>query len=67
MTSQVLFDEAAIARRVESLANEIAAAMPKDFAVVGILKASFVFVADLVRALDRAGAVPRVDFLHLTS
>ena len=67
MSSSVLFDEASIARRVESLANEMAAAMPSDLVVAGILTASFVFVADLVRALDRAGAAPRVEFLHLAS
>jgi len=62
-----LFDEARIAARVESLAGEIAAAIPEPFVMVGLLKGSFVFVADLVRALDRAGAAPQIEFLRLSS
>ena len=62
-----LFDEAAIAARVAGLAREISQVMPQVFTVVGLLKGSFVFVADLVRALDRAGRRPRVDFVTLSS
>ena len=62
-----LFDEAAIAARVAELAEEISQAIPEPFTVVGLLKGSFVFVADLVRALDRAGRRPRVDFITLSS
>lgn len=62
-----LFDETAIAARVEFLAAEIVRLMGPDFVIVGVLKGSFVFLADLVRALDRAGARPRVEFMHLAS
>ncbi len=62
-----LFDEAAIAARVAGLAQEISQALPEAFTVVGLLKGSFVFVADLVRALDRAGRRPRIDFITLSS
>ena len=62
-----LFDETAIAHRVGELAGEIAAALPREFLIVGLLKGSFVFMADLIRALDRAGATPTVDFLRLSS
>ncbi len=62
-----LFDEAAIAARVAGLAQEISGALPEAFTVVGLLKGSFVFVADLVRALDRAGRRPRIDFITLSS
>ena len=62
-----LFDETAIAARVAELAQEISRTMPEPFTVVGLLKGSFVFVADLVRALDRAGRRPRVDFITLSS
>ena len=62
-----LFDEAAIAARVAGLAQEISQVLPEAFTVVGLLKGSFVFVADLVRALDRAGRRPRVDFITLSS
>ena len=44
------------ARRGSSeLAQAIAAALPPRFTLVGLLKGSFVFVADLARALSRAG------------
>ncbi len=62
-----LFDEAAIARRVDELARAVVAAIGPDFVLVGVLKGSFVFMADLVRALDRAGAAPRVEFMRLAS
>ena len=64
---EVLYDEAAIAGRVESLAKEIAAAEPKDLLVVAILKGSFMFAADLIRALHRAHLSPKVEFFHLSS
>ena len=62
-----LFDEDKIAERVEALAADIVAALPPEFVVVGLLKGSFIFVADLVRALDRAGAAPRIEFMRLSS
>ena len=62
-----LFDEAAIGARVEALAAEIVATIGKDLVVVGVLKGSFVFLADLARALCRAGASPRIEFMRLAS
>ena len=62
-----LFDETEIAARVEALAAEIVAAIGRELAVVGVLKGSFVFLADLVRALSRAGAAPRIEFMRLAS
>ena len=62
-----LFEAAAIARRVAELAEEIAARIEGDFVIIGLLKGSFVFVADLVRALDARGLEPRVEFLRLSS
>jgi hypoxanthine phosphoribosyltransferase len=62
-----LFNEAAIAARVAELSEEIARTLPESFTVIGLLKGSFVFVADLVRALDRVGRRPRVDFITLSS
>jgi hypoxanthine phosphoribosyltransferase len=63
----VLFDAASIARRVEALAVAATAELGPDFTLVGLLKGGFVFAADLVRALDRAGARPRVEFLQVSS
>ena len=64
---ETLFDDRQIAERVDALAREIVATIPEEFVVVGLLKGSFVFVADLVRALSRAGATTRVEFLRLSS
>jgi len=62
-----LFEAAAITRRVTELAEEVASRIEGDFVVVGLLKGSFVFVADLVRALDARGLRPRIEFLRLSS
>jgi len=62
-----LFDEDQIGERVMVLAREIAAAITGEFVIVGLLKGSFVFVADLVRALERVGVDPRVEFMRLSS
>ena len=64
---RVLFDEAAIARRNEEMARAVAAAEPQDLLVVAVLKGSFMFAADLIRALHRAGLAPQVEFIHLSS
>jgi hypoxanthine phosphoribosyltransferase len=66
-TVTVLFDEATVARRVVALAGEIAAALPEAFTMAGLLKGAFVFAADLIRALHRAGRRPRVEFLQVSS
>jgi hypoxanthine phosphoribosyltransferase len=66
-TPTKLFDEAAIARRVGELASAIAAAAPADVTLVSVLKGSFVFAADLIRALHRLDLTPRIEFIHLSS
>ena len=62
-----LFDEQRIAQRVEALAAEIAKSLPRELVLVVVLKGAFVFAADLMRALDRAGLILRVNFLRLSS
>jgi hypoxanthine phosphoribosyltransferase len=62
-----LFDERQIARRVEALAADIAKSLPREFVLVVVLKGAFVFAADLMRALHRAGAILHVDFMRLSS
>ena len=64
---KVLFDEKQIADRTTELAKEIAASEPRDLLVVAILKGSFMFAADLLRALHRVGLEPHVEFFHLSS
>ncbi len=64
---ETLYDEGVIAERVESLAKDIAATGPKNLLVVAILKGSFMFAADLLRAMHRAHLSPNVEFFHLSS
>lgn len=63
----VLFGAHELSSRVGALARDIVAAMGRDFLVVPILKGSFIFAADLLRALHEAGAEPDVDFIGLSS
>jgi hypoxanthine phosphoribosyltransferase len=62
-----LFPSDVIAARLEMLAGEIAEHMSRDFAAIAILKGSFVFAADLIRALTGRGMNPEVDFMTLAS
>jgi hypoxanthine phosphoribosyltransferase len=62
-----LFDEASIATRIDEMARDIAAKPPHELLVVAVLKGSFMFAADLIRALHRAGLTPHVEFTHLSS
>jgi hypoxanthine phosphoribosyltransferase len=64
---RVLFSAEAIAARNAALAAEIAAAGYRDLLVVSVLKGSFVFAADLLRALHAAGLSPEVEFISLSS
>ena len=64
---EVVFSASRIAARLEELAVEIAARRLERLLVVAVLKGSFVFAADLIRALHRAGLEPEVDFLTLSS
>ena len=64
---RTLFSAEAIASKVEVLAREIAATSPRDVVIVAILKGSFVFAADLIRALHREGLRPEIDFIFLAS
>jgi hypoxanthine phosphoribosyltransferase len=64
---RILFSAVEIAARVETLAAEIARTLPADLVMVGILKGAAVFVADLARALDRAGVHPEIEFIRLSS
>ncbi|HEY4344342.1 MAG TPA: hypoxanthine phosphoribosyltransferase [Parvibaculum sp.] len=63
----VLFDAEALGRRVRELADEIVADMGREMLVIPVLKSSFIFAADLLRALHDAGAEPDMDFIGLSS
>jgi hypoxanthine phosphoribosyltransferase len=64
---EVIFPPEAIAARIEALAQDIAGAGLERLLIVSVLTGSFVFAADLLRALHRAGVEPEVDFLSLSS
>ncbi len=64
---EVIFTAEAIAGRIGAIARSIAGAGLEDLLVVAVLKGSFVFAADLLRALHGAGLSPQVDFLSLAS
>ena len=59
-----------IAVRVTTLAEEIVRKMPPDLMVVSLLRGSFMFTADLIRALHVVGngtMRPQIDFMTLAS
>ena len=66
-TVSIRFSAAEIATRVDEMAADLAAKLPADTLIVSVLKGSFVFSADLIRALSRAGANWSMDFLTLSS
>ncbi len=63
----ILFSASQIAEQITAMAKAIAARQPKRLLVVPILKGSFVFAADLIRAMHHAGLSPEVDFMILAS
>lgn len=62
-----LFTSEAIAERNRAMASQIASSPKKDLLVISILKGSFIFAADLIRALHEAGLEPEVEFITLSS
>jgi hypoxanthine phosphoribosyltransferase len=64
---EVLFSASTIARRNLELAKEIAGRHYDDLLVISILKGSFVFAADLIRALHDTGLSPEVEFIFISS
>lgn len=67
---EVLFSENIIKARLEMLAKEIAEVNRKsegDLLVVSLLKGSFIFTADMIRALHRHKVKLQLDFITLAS
>jgi hypoxanthine phosphoribosyltransferase len=62
-----LFTAEQIAERNRAMAADIAAGPTKDLLVIAILKGSFIFAADLLRALHDTGLAPEVEFITLSS
>lgn len=62
---EILFSRQRIAREIKRLGAEITAAYPQgNILLVGVLKGSFLFIADLVRAIE---CPAMVDFVRLAS
>ncbi|MFH1654289.1 MAG: hypoxanthine phosphoribosyltransferase [Pseudomonadota bacterium] len=62
---EVLFDEKKIAKRVKEIGSQIDKDFPDgDLVVIGVLKGSLLFMADLIRAIKRP---LRCDFLRVSS
>lgn len=66
-TVEVVYSAEEIEAAITRLAADIAAKKLDALLVIAILKGSFVFAADLIRALHRAGLSPEVDFITLSS
>ena len=64
---EVLFSASAIARRNLELAKEIAGHDYHDLLVISVLKGSFIFAADLIRAMHDVGLSPEVEFIFISS
>lgn len=62
-----LFSAKEIENRLATMANDIAESASNDLLVVAILKGSFVFAADLIRAMYYANLAPQVEFITLSS
>lgn len=64
---KTLYTEEIIAGRIDAMADAIRADYPEDFLLAPVLTGAFIFAADLIRALQRRGADPLVDFVQLSS
>lgn len=64
---RVLYTAAQIENRITFLSAEIARTIAPDTLVISLLRGSFIFTADLIRALHTQGIRPRVDFMSLSS
>lgn len=64
---EILFSASTIARRNLELAKEIAAHQYHDLLVISVLKGSFIFAADLIRAMHDVDLSPEVEFIFISS
>ncbi len=63
----ILFSAEMIAKRNLEIAADIAAGDHNDLVVIAILKGSFIFASDLIRALHAVAVEPEVEFISLAS
>jgi len=62
-----LYSAEQISERNLAMAKEIAKKSHDNLIVIAILKGSFVFAADLIRAMHQSGIEPEVEFITLSS
>ncbi|HEV7317733.1 MAG TPA: hypoxanthine phosphoribosyltransferase [Ensifer sp.] len=66
-TIEPLYTAETIAARNSELADMIVKGPHQDLLVIAVLKGSFIFAADLIRAMHSAGLAPEVEFITLSS
>jgi hypoxanthine phosphoribosyltransferase len=64
---EILFDPEQISRCVDRMAAALSEILPTQIVVLALLKGSFMFTADLVRALHSHGITSRIEFLTVSS
>ncbi len=64
---ETLLSSEQVSTRISMMANEITKQLPQDLMVIALLRGSFVFTADLIRAFYASGTKPQVDFMTLDS
>ena len=64
---EILFEAPEIAACIDRLAEQMARDMPRRIVLLSLLKGSFMFTADLVRALHERGVTSRIEFLKVSS
>ncbi len=62
-----LYTAEVISERNIAMAEEIAKGPLNDLLVIAVLKGSFIFAADLIRAMHTVGLAPEVEFITLSS
>ena len=62
-----LFSADEIAERNLAMAAQMQGKVHNDLLVIAILKGSFIFAADLIRAMHERGIAPEVEFITLSS
>lgn len=64
---KTLYTQEQIHTRIQEMSQEIARKLPQEFMVIGLLRGSFIFAADLVRALYAEHCKIQMDFMTLSS
>ena len=62
-----LFSAEQIAARNLAMAAQMHGKVHRDLLVIAVLKGSFIFAADLIRAMHSSGIAPEVEFITLSS